>query len=154
MPKVTCNRVHIPETKNMVLMRWLCVRPSCCRHNPCDKINGMAMIPPNAVKQCWEKKDRGKISRDTFCLMSQRLNHHPHIKWSLHVCNTLNITVTSLWTTCKLGMAMVNSVKEKHKLFVWANATQDSCWIYKTNLHWLHHLQLYLKQMSPSGLCK
>lgn len=42
----------MPETKKMVLMRWLCVRASCCRHNPWDKINGMAMMPPNAVKQC------------------------------------------------------------------------------------------------------
>lgn len=60
MPKVTCNRVQMPETKKMVLMRWLCVRPSCCRHSPWDRIKGMAMMPPNAVRQCWESKRKEK----------------------------------------------------------------------------------------------
>lgn len=53
-PKVTCNKVHIPETKKMVLIRWLWVSPSCCRHRPWDRISGMAMIPPNAVRKCCE----------------------------------------------------------------------------------------------------
>lgn len=68
-PKITCNRVQMPETKKMVLMRWLCVRPSCCRHNPWDKINGMAMIPPNAVKQCCESKEKHR-ERNCNCNVS------------------------------------------------------------------------------------
>lgn len=52
MPKVTCRMVHTPETKKLVLMSRLWVKPSCRRQRPSKRSRGMAIIAPNAVRQC------------------------------------------------------------------------------------------------------
>lgn len=51
-PKTTCSRVQMPETKKMVLMRWLWVSKSCSRQSPLERISGTATRPPMAVKKC------------------------------------------------------------------------------------------------------
>lgn len=49
-PKVTCSRVHKPETKKMLLMRRPWVRLSCCRQSFSERMRGRAMMAPNAVR--------------------------------------------------------------------------------------------------------
>lgn len=51
-PKKTCRRVQIPETKKMVLIRWLWVRRSCWRQSSLERISGTATRPPMAVRKC------------------------------------------------------------------------------------------------------
>lgn len=57
-PKVTCSRVQRPETKKMLLMRWLWVRLSYWRHSLSERMRGIETVAPNAVRRCCKVKEK------------------------------------------------------------------------------------------------
>lgn len=74
-PKVTCRRVQRPETKKMLLMRWLWVRLSYWRHSLSERMRGIETVAPNAVRRCCKVKERN--GRET-----QITQKHKKHKWS------------------------------------------------------------------------
>lgn len=78
-PKVTCSRVHKPEIKKMLLMRWLWVRLSCWRHSPSERMRGIEIVAPNAVRQCC-------IREEVHSLNVAGIRMHP--KMGRVLCNT------------------------------------------------------------------